>query len=232
MKKAVLLVLLCLLFSLKTNAQEACCINLSANQIMSAAVTHTRENDRLKQARLIYNEVSTQKEFNYKGDKLSAKEEAETIDGLRSRLAGFDLSIGELLQILVVKHQFSEPEEVILNNKSYWLINFYPKSGLIDNTTENKFLNRLQGKIWLDVQNNSLWRVEAQISESRAFSFRTWKLLGLVPIHVKSFKLTFQQIEYMGIMVENSIQVEAKYVVLSETRTRKYDFQYSNYRLK
>ena len=234
MRKMALVLFLLAVFSLKTSAQGICCQNLSADELMTEVVAKAKENDELKQKHLAFEETYLMEEFNFAGQKRSGEHSNKSITGERKQFAQFKMGIGDLLQILVARHQFSfaDPEQVILNGRVCTVVEFRPKEGLTDITNEDRFINRLRGKLWIDAQNHALWLVEANIPEEDEFNFKVWRLFFFATINVKNFELEFQQTEYMGIMVENQIRVRAKFIVLSATRTRKYDYQYKNYRYR
>lgn len=238
MRKIAVFCLLWMVFSLKTNAQEACCHNnhnnMSADQLMTLVVNKAKANDSLKRAKLIYTANTVREDLDYAGNLRSTERTKKTIDGKSRKLAGFDLGIGELLQVLTEKDEFNfaSQTETTYNGRRVIIIEFHPKNDLISSTTEDKFINRLRGKLLIDAQNYSLWQVVSHIPDDNTFNFRAWWLFFFVTIEVNGFSLDFQQIDYRGIMVENIIEVEAKFNVLNSTRSRKYHYRYENYRVK
>ena len=234
MRKALFLCLLPAVFSLKTNAQGIQ-NNISAYELMTKAVISAHQNDKLKQQYLAYEETLLFDESNYRGEKKPTERSTKTIQGGKTQFAGFNLSIGDLLQTLVSRHEFyfGNPADVVLpNGKQCIVIEFYPKQNLESKTNEDKFINRLRGKLWIDAQNHALWRVEAAIPREEEFSFRIWRTIFFVTVNVKYLTLIFEQIEYGGIMAENLIRIETNFIVLSATKTWLYNYYYENYRLK
>ena len=139
MRKVVIICLLGLLFSLKTSAQDTCNCNVTADQLMLLVVNKARQNDNLKRAHLIYSEDYTLEEFDYAGVKKPTTKKTNIISGQVRKLAGFDLSIGELLQLLVTRDKFSfaDPAEIIEDSKKYLEVRFSPKENLESTTTED-----------------------------------------------------------------------------------------------
>ena len=232
--KKVVLVFFFLIFSFKTYAQEIiCCSALTANQIMVLTVAKAQLNDRLKQGRLVYDEEHLFDELNYRGELLGpTKKENKTIDGKRGQLAGIDLSIGQLLERLATGHDFSFAPSILRDGERFAVIEFKPKPGLKYITNEDKFINRLRGKLYIYFLDYSLWKVEAEIPERDEFKFRVWRGPFFLTINIKSFRLEFEQVTYGDIMVEKRIGVVARFVALSATKTRRYTYYYDNYRYK
>lgn len=233
---AITAFLLLSVFCQKTEAQNTiCCHDLTADQLMVLAVDKAKRNDRLKQSSLIYDENYVRKEFDYRGTLKSTEESTTTLKGEARKLAGFNLEIGGLLDMLRDRHIFSfaDPKETILKNGRHaFVIEFRPRDNLRYPTTEDKFINRLEGKIVIDAEDQSLWHVESHIPETSKFTFRVWWTVLFATIEMQNFELNFDQVEFKDLIVEDKIEVTAKFRVLGSTRTREYHYQYGNYRIR
>jgi hypothetical protein len=231
-----ILLLLGLFFSFKTSAQGPCCITLPAEKLIVLAVDKAKQNDRLKQEKLTYVEHYTRNEFNFKMEPKSTERSTTTLSGQARKLAGFNLEIGGLLDMLRNRHEFSfaGQKDVIFdgNGRPSLVLEFRPKDDLQYPTTEDKFINRLQGRIIIDAEDQTLWQVEASIPETNSFNFRVWWKILFATVDVQYFKLDFEQTKFGDIIVEKTINVETKFRVLGSTRTRKYIYEYGNYRVK
>lgn len=227
---------ICLLlafFTSEVSAQETCCFDLTPDQILVLVIDKAKNNDEFKQKNISYKEDYVRNEYNYKNELKSTEKSTSILEGKARKLAGFDLALGNLLEVLRNKHDFSfvDPGIVIFEGKPVVILKFQPKPNLQYPTTEDKFINRMRGELVIDATDLSLLQVNGQIPESDTFSFRAWwKGLVFVTVEVQSFSLSFKQTKYNDVAIEDTIAVTVRFKVLGSTRTRRYYYQYGDYR--
>ena len=149
-----------------------------------------------------------------------------------SRVAGFEL---DLYEILASTYDFWLADTgdatglTVINNKVYVVIDFIPKVGLGFRDLSDRFVRRLNGRIWVDVggKNYHILRLEGSVPE---FSFTYWKW-GIIPISItiKSLRLALNQERLeSGVVVEKSAEATLIFDSLQDGR-KEYRYTYDNF---
>lgn len=201
-----------------------------ADVIMARALQKARDNERIKKERLLYEERYTVDEWDSEGNYKSHEEKRSTISNKNTRMAGMGINIYEAL---ATRYDFkmAKPDEIItIDNNLYSVIEFVPKPGLKLQITEDNFINRLRGTIYVRMDDYSIWKTVCSIPDK--FTFTVWYLFIPARITINKFELSFQQGEFQGVVVESSIKATTEYETAIKDGRREYLFNYSNFRFR
>ncbi|KKT82571.1 MAG: hypothetical protein UW79_C0004G0028 [Candidatus Yanofskybacteria bacterium GW2011_GWA2_44_9] len=142
----------------------------------------------------------TVKKYNTHGSVKSEKSETKTVQG-RPKLEGVSLDI---YQILGSKYDFYiDPQESVatVNGTECAVVKFRPKAGLRKGGVADEFINRLEGTVYINIEEYYMVKIEGKVPQPFQF---TYNLLYVIPIGVDVYRLDFSA-EYQlfnGIVVE------------------------------
>ena len=193
-----------------------------------------QENKKLK-TKIKYSESLSEEEYDTKNNRRSIKNESKTVNGSRkSQTAGFDI---DLYDILIDTYNFklagtgNASGLTIIDDKVYVVIDFYPKPGLRYKNLADRFIHRLEGRMFIDVQGEHYYihKFEARIPQK--FSFTYWWGILPIPITIKSFgfTLTQERIAIENIVVEKHIEATVVFDSIRDGR-REYKYDYDNFK--
>lgn len=210
-----------------------------ASWTIQKVLRDAEENKRAK-TRITYRESSTEEEYDTNGGLRWRKPErglnTRTVDGSsKSRVAGFEL---DLYEILTNTYNFrlantgSATGLTVIDDKVYIVVDFTPKNGLRFKSISDRFIQRLHGRIWVDVGGDRyfIYKMEGNTPE---FSFTYWKW-GIIPIPItiKSLRLTLNQERLeSGVVVERSAEASVIFDSLQDGR-REYRYTFDNFQNK
>lgn len=176
--------------------------------------------------------VSIKKEYDINSKEVSKKISRRTILG-RPKLD--KLSIDELYQAFETRYYFyiDDLENTVnVDNITYGVIKYKPKADLKINKTADQFINRVEGKIYIDIDKLKITKIEGAIPNKFSFDFSYWALL-FIPIQIDMHKFEFS-VEYAtfnNISVENHLTGLADYEVRNRG-TETHEYILSNYRMR
>lgn len=238
---------LCLLltvFSLTTNAQEPCCPNQTAAQLMFEKGLSKMVQPDARKNIIVDRETITEK---YDGNcNIESKKSGISIEEIcepKSRKASHKstdlklkvkgLDIDDLYRALATRHNFYiDPAEdtKIIDGKTYIIIKFSPRNNLAIRETTDQFINRVLGFIYIDLDNLTITRIDGSINYSFHFNY---SLLGFIPIRVDvySFEFSVEYSPFKNITVEKSVNGLVDYKIRNRD-TEKYINRINNHRVK
>lgn len=199
-------------------------------------VIRDAQSNKTAKARLKYRESSVEEEYHANGTLKSRKANSRTVDGSgKSRVAGFELDLYELLADTYnfrLADTGSATGLTVIDSKVYIVIDFSPKEGLRFRDLADRFVQRLHGRIWVDVSGDQyyIYRMEGRIPE---FSFTYWKW-GIIPIPItiKSLHLKLNQERLgSGVVVEKYAAATVVFDSIQDGR-REYRYNYDNFENK
>lgn len=119
----------------------------------------------------------------------------------------------------------------LINGTRYALIKFTPKPNLISRTVTDAFINHTAGKVYINLDNYEIVRIEGGISDHFVTTWRAWWSPISFEIDVYEFRFAVDYTLFNNIVVEKNLEGMADY----EIRNRgidKHTYILSNYRMQ
>ncbi len=180
---------------------------------------------------IITDMVSNSEEYDDQGHLKSKKTEKRTITGPPKLI---NLSVEELYQAFQTRYEFfidpSDETAAVINDVKCAVIKFKPKPDLKVRKTADEFINRTSGKVYLNLDNLSVVKVEGNINYHFSFDVSSIFIL-FIPINVDvyNFEFTVEYTEYKDMVIEKYLTGTADYEV-RKRGTEKYTYALGNYR--
>lgn len=244
MLKILLLGSVLAVFSLTTNAQEPCCQNQTAAQLMFEKGLSKIIRPNARKNIIIDRETITEKydsNCNIESKKLGtpiekicepkSRKASHKATDLKLKVKGLD--IDDLYGALAVRHSFYiDPAEdtKTIDGKTYVIVKFSPKDNLAIREATDQFVNRVSGSIYIDLDNLTITGIDGSINYSFYFNY---SLLGFIPIRVDvySFEFSVEYNQFENITVEKSVNGLVDYKIRNRN-TEKYINKITNHRVK
>ncbi len=235
-KMLAILVITALVLPLKPIRGQPAGIDDVALWTVQRVIRDAHENKKLK-AKIKYSESSLEEEYDSKNNLRSKKNRSKTIDGDgKSQVAGFEI---DLYNILADTYNFKLADTgntaglTVIDDKVYVVIDFSPKPGLVYKNLTDRFIQRLEGRMFIDVQGEHyyIYKLEARIPQE--FSFTYWWVFIPVPITIKSFGFTLiqERIDLESIIAEKHIEAMIAFDSMRDGR-KEFRYDYSNFQYK
>lgn len=238
---SILIIIAFILPSEPIRGQPANIVDDVASWTIQKVIKDAKDNKQAK-SQLRYRELSVEEEFDTNGVSRSRKPAqgvaTRIVDGSqKSRIAGFEL---DLYDILADRYNFemantsSSPGLTIIDGRVYVVIDFAPKAGLKYKSIEDRFINRLHGRIFVDVRGEYYYIKKTEIHIPEEFGFTYWKFGILpVPITIKNFRFTLTQerLEPEGVVVERTLEASTTFDSIRDGR-KEYRYNYDNFTKK
>lgn len=202
-----------------------------ADLIMEKAIKKAQENNRLKHNQFTYQQKETVDEYDLKGNRRSRKQKTTDITRSDGNIAGVKLDIYEALGTRYL-FKMSPSNSIVAEGLSLQaVVEFSPKPELKIAGIEDNFINHLSGKVYVNLEDYSIPKIEA--SAAQPFSFRYWGW-GVFPltITINKFTLEFNQVKFQDIWVEQTIRANAIFDTIARDGARIYLYEYFNFKHK
>lgn len=207
-----------------------------ADFIMRTVIQRARVNDDNKKLHLTYKKTYVIEELNEQGNavKTKGKEVVLVLQGGNEKLIekdeksvkrGFSSAKPiNLNEALATRYEYTmdSPNIIMIDNRAYHVINFKPKDGVRANDDLEEVMSRLEGTIYIDLENLYIYRLIANLIKS----YRTWIFFNLISAH-----LEIQGGEFEKIAVMKDMTVVIKYSVAGFDNFERRIFSYSEYQL-
>lgn len=143
------------------------------------------------------------------------------------------LNINDLYKALATRYEFyidDAHSTDVVNGIMCALIHFRPKPGLSVRETADQFINRVNGNVYINLDNFQIIKIEGSAKDH--FGFTYW-LLGLVPISVDVYEFSFsvEYTEFNGVVIEKYLFGLADYQI-RKRGVETHAYELSNYRIK
>lgn len=165
------------------------------------------------------------------GHPKSRQERKKTVAG-RPSLDG--IVTDELYKAFATRFDFlidNNASTELINGTRYALIKFIPKPDLISKTVTDAFINHTAGKVYINLDNYEIVRIEGGISDHFVTTWRAWWSPISFDIDVYEFRFSVDYTVFNNIVVEKNLEGMADY----EIRNRgidKHTYILSNYRMQ
>lgn len=190
-------------------------------------------NDPLRK-NVIADVFSTSEEYDTQGNRKSADTDNYTIVG-RPKLD--KLNIDELYRAFATRFDFyidNAYSADTINGTTYAVVKYRPKPGLSYDNVTDSFINRVSGKVYINLDNFVIYKIDGGINYP--FS-TTWhpgpKLLYFISIGIDVYEFNFS-IEYTGfnnMVIEKFLTGAADYKIRNRG-LEKHFYTLSNYRMR
>lgn len=165
------------------------------------------------------------------GHSKSRQERNKTLTG-RPSLDG--MNVDELYNAFITRFNFlidNNDSTGVINDVRYALIKFSPKPNLTSKTVTDAFINRTAGKVYIDLDNYEIVRIEGGISNHFITTWRAWWSPVSFDIDVYEFNFSIDYTVFNNMVIEKNLAGMVDY----EIRNRgidKHAYTLSNYRIK
>ena len=173
----------------------------------------------------------TSKQTLIEGKYKSRQERKKTITG-RPSLAG--MSVDKLYNVFKTRFDFiieNDDSTGVINGTQYALIKFTPKPNLTSNTVTDSFINHTAGKIYINLDNYEITKIEGGVNNHFVTTWKAWWSLISFDIDVYEFSFSIDYVVFNNMTIEKNLNCMVDY----EIRNRginKYIYTLSNYRIK
>lgn len=161
----------------------------------------------------------------------SRKTNTRTVTG-RPKL-GY-LNIDELYEAFATRFDFlidNKDSTAIIDGNKYGLIRFVPKPNLVSKTVTDAIINHTSGKVYIDLDNDVIARIEGGVSDHFVTTWRAWYSPISFDIDIYEFSFTIDYALFNNVVIEKNLEGMADY----EIRNRGIDkntYTLSNYRMQ
>jgi hypothetical protein len=144
------------------------------------------------------------------------------------------MSVDELYKAFAIRFDFfiDNNESIgVIDNTRYALIKFAPKPNLTSNTVTDALINRTAGKVYINLDNYEIVRIEGSISNHFVTTWRAWWSPISFDIDVYEFSFSIDYTVFNNIVIEKNLDGMVDY----EIRTRgidKHTYTLRNYRMQ
>ncbi len=161
----------------------------------------------------------------------SRQEKRKTITG-RPSLDG--MSIDELYNAFATRFDFgidNDDSTGVINNVRYALIKFTPKPNLANNTVTNALINHTAGKIYINLDNYEIVRIEGGISNHFVTTWRAWWSPISFDVDVYEFGFSIDYTVFNNMVIEKNLNGMVDYEIRNRG-VKKLAYILSNYRMR
>lgn len=126
-------------------------------------------------------------------------------------------------EVLATRYTFELTGQQIINQRAYFTIVFEPREPHEDlpfNTREDEGINRMSGRVLVDIENLSVWKIEGKLIES-------FRKMGVFKLN--DFSLTLEQEAKFGIVVPRTMVIVFNYSVFGFETHERRTYTYSNH---
>ncbi|OGM97050.1 MAG: hypothetical protein A3B86_02865 [Candidatus Yanofskybacteria bacterium RIFCSPHIGHO2_02_FULL_38_22b] len=161
----------------------------------------------------------------------SIKTSRKTITG-RPKL-GY-LNVDELYQAFATRFDFlieNNDSTGVINDVQCALIKFTPKPNLTSKTVTDAFINHTAGKVYINLDNFEIIRIEGGINNHFVTTWRAWWSPIAFDVDVYEFSFSIDYTIFNNVVIEKNLEGMADY----EIRNRGIDrhiYTLSNYRIR
>jgi len=164
------------------------------------------------------------------GHPKSKQERRKTITG-RPSLDG--MNVDELYKAFATRFDFfidNNDSTGIIDGLRYALIKFSPKPNLTNNTVTNAFINHTAGKVYINLDNYEIVRIEGDISNHFVTIWRAWWSPISFDIDVYEFGFSIDYVMFNNMMIEKNLNGIVDYEIRNRG-VEKHTYTLSNYRM-
>lgn len=161
----------------------------------------------------------------------SRQEKIRTITG-RPNLD--NMSIDKLYDAFVTRFDFfidNENSTEVFNNIRYALIKFTPKPKLSNNTVTDTIINHTAGKVYINLDNYEIIRIEGGAKNHFITTWRAWWSPFSFRIDVYEFSFSIDYAIFNSMVIEKNLSIMVDYEIRSRG-VEKYNYILSNYRMR
>lgn len=161
----------------------------------------------------------------------SRQERRKTITG-RPSLDG--MSIDDLYKAFSSRFDFfidNNDSIGVIDGVRYALIKFRPKPSLTSKTVTDALINHVAGKVYINLDNYEIIRIEGDISNHFVTTWRAWWSPISFNIDVYEFGFSIDYSVFNGIVIEKSLNGMIDYEIRNRG-VEKHTYTLSNYRMK
>ena len=161
----------------------------------------------------------------------SRQERKKTITG-RPSLDG--MNVDELYKAFATRFDFfidNDDSTGVINDSLYALIKFKPKSNLSNKTVTDAFVNRPVGKVYLNLDNYEIVRVEGEIVNHFTTTWKAWWSPISFDIDVYEFGFSIDYTTFNNMVIEKNLTGMVDYEVRNRG-VEKHTYTLSNYRMR
>lgn len=161
----------------------------------------------------------------------SRQERRKTITG-RPSLGS--MNVDELYKAFATRFDFfidNNDSTGVINDTRYALIKFIHKPNLNSKTVTDAFINHTSGKVYINLDNYEIVRIEGGISNHFVTTWRAWWSPISVNIDVYEFSFSIDYTLFNNMAIEKSLTGTVDYEIRNRG-TEKNDYTLSNYRMR
>lgn len=161
----------------------------------------------------------------------SKQERMKTITG-RPSLGS--MNVDELYKSFATRFDFlidNNDSTGMINDIRYALIKFTPKPNLTSKTVTDAFINHTAGKVYINLDNYEIVRVEGGISNHFVTTWRAWWSPISFDIDVYEFDFSIDYTVFNNMVIEKNLTGIVDYEIRNRS-TEKHSYMFSNYRMK
>ncbi len=159
----------------------------------------------------------------------SRQERKKTITG-RPSLDG--MNIDDLYKAFATRFDFfvdNNNSTGVINGVRYALIKFNPKPNLTSKTVTDALINHMAGKVYINLDNYEIIRVEGGISNHFVTTWRAWWSPISFDIDVYEFDFSIDYTIFSNIVIEKNLAGMVDYEIRNRS-VEKHAYTLSNYR--
>ena len=176
-------------------------------------------------------EKYTNKQALIDGRLKSRQERKKTITG-RPSLGSMD--VDKLYNTFTINFDFfidNNDSIGIINGVRYGLIKFNPKPNLTSNTVTDAFINHTTGKVYINIDNYEIVRIEGGINSHFLTTWKAWWSPISFDIDVYEFSFSIDYTLFNNMVIEKSLVGMVDYEIRNRG-VEKYIYTLSNYRMR
>lgn len=161
----------------------------------------------------------------------SKRERKKIITG-RPSLDG--INVDELYKAFATRFDFlidNDDSTGVINGARYALIKFKPRPNLDNKTVTDAFINRTVGKVYINLDNYEIIRVEGAISNHFTTTWRAWWSPISFDIDVYEFGFSIDYTVFNDMVIEKNLAGMVDYEIRNRG-VEKHTYTLSNYRIQ
>lgn len=161
----------------------------------------------------------------------SRKTNTRTITG-RPKL-GY-LNIDDLYRAFATRFDFlidNNNSTAIIDGTQYGLIRFVPKPNLVSKTVTDAIINHTSGKVYIDLDDNIIVRIEGGVSDHFVTTWRAWYSPIFFDVDVYELSFSINYTVFNDVVIEKDLEGMVDYEVINRGIDR-HVYTLSNYRMQ
>lgn len=144
------------------------------------------------------------------------------------------LNIDDLYGAFATRFDFlidNNNSTAIIDGTQYGLIRFVPKPNLVSKTVTDAIINHTSGKVYIDIDNNVIVRIEGGVSDHFLTTWRAWYSPISFDIDIYEFSFSINYTVFNNVVIEKNLEGMVDYEIRNRGIER-HVYTLSNYRMQ